>query len=71
MFKCFVRVLFKLYKQALIKQNKLSTRASSAPAQAGYIFIFFSLKEFKTTLMLLKAIAAAARTGLSRIPQNG
>lgn len=36
-----------------------------------YISTLFSRREFKTTLILEKAIAAAAKTGLSRRPKNG
>lgn len=31
----------------------------------------FNRNEFRTTLMLENAIAAAAKTGLSRMPKNG
>jgi len=34
-------------------------------------FTFFNRNEFKTTLILLKAIATAAKTGLSKIPKSG
>ena len=32
---------------------------------------FFKRNEFKTTLILLNAIAAAAKIGLSKIPKKG
>lgn len=38
---------------------------------ATYNFTFFSRKEFSTTKIELKAIAAAAMIGESRIPKNG
>ena len=37
----------------------------------NYVPLFFNRNEFRTTLILLNAIAAAAKIGLSKIPKNG